>query len=56
MEKGFVAKDVLLTGKTPTWMAKKKHQINFAGHEMVCTFAPTVPVLHTIGPAGGSFF
>ena len=37
-------------------MALKKHHLNIAGDEMDCTFASTVPVLHTIRTAGGSFF
>ena len=56
MEKGFVTKDVLLTKKKRSWMALKKHHLNIAGDEMDCTFASTVPVLHTIRTAGGSFF
>jgi len=56
VEKGFDAKNVLLTGKTTTGMVKKKYHKNVAEPEMFCIFAPTVPVLHTIRTAGGSFF
>jgi len=56
VEKGIVAEDVLLTGNVFTIMAKKKYHKNVAEHKMFCIFAPTVPVLHTIRTAGGSFF
>jgi hypothetical protein len=56
VEKGVTAKNVLLTQIILTRIALEKHLKKVAGNELCCIFAPTVPVLHTIRTAGGSFF
>jgi hypothetical protein len=51
-----IVKSKINAQENTNFRAKKKYRINVAAPEMFCTFAPTVPVLHTIRTAGGSFF